>query len=259
MARILLAEDEEHIARLIEFKLKKEGLDVSIARNGKEALEALEKNSGEIWGLVILDVMMPICDGWQVLRQLRHSSIMALNEIPVLMLTAKNTETDIAKSAELGATRFLKKPFDPSELARVVKEMLAKTIWEADPEMNALRADFVSSFQTRRQALAPMLAALRGQATGEVATDHPVVSQVHVIAHNLAGIASTYGFTAIGKVSALVDDYLSLMRASIPAERLLRFSLLLDQVLESSGENADESILKEITSCVESLVSATKP
>ena len=118
MKRILLAEDEEHIARLIEFKLKKEGFDIHVARNGVEALEHWSKSG---WSLLILDVMMPIQDGWQVLKMVRQSD----PKIPVLMLTAKSSEMDIAKSAELGATRFLKKPFDPADLARIVMECIA--------------------------------------------------------------------------------------------------------------------------------------
>lgn len=121
MNRILLAEDEEHIARLIEFKLKKEGHSVRVARNGVEALEFWGEDK---WSLIILDVMMPILDGWHVLKEIRLKD----PNVPVLMLTAKSSETDIAKSAELGATRFLKKPFDPSDLARVVKESLLEPV-----------------------------------------------------------------------------------------------------------------------------------
>jgi DNA-binding response OmpR family regulator len=121
MNQILLAEDEEHIAKLIEFKLKKEGFSITIAKNGKQALELF--HSAQDWKLLILDVMMPFMDGWQVLKEVRHSPFPS---VPVLMLTAKSSETDIAKSAELGATRFLKKPFDPSELARVVRETLSE-------------------------------------------------------------------------------------------------------------------------------------
>jgi DNA-binding response OmpR family regulator len=116
--RILLAEDEEHIARLIEFKLRKEGLEVCTAKNGQEAIDQWSNGSG--WSLVVLDVMMPIFDGWQVLKHLRLTD----STTPVLMLTAKSSEADFTKSVELGATRFLKKPFDPAELARIVKEMM---------------------------------------------------------------------------------------------------------------------------------------
>jgi len=125
MPCILLAEDEQHIARLVQFKLRKEGLEVFIASNGQEAVAALELPANErSFSLIVLDVMMPIMDGWQVLKRLR-TSMPERKGIPVLMLTAKSSETDMAKSAELGATRFLKKPFDPAELHRVVMEMLA--------------------------------------------------------------------------------------------------------------------------------------
>jgi len=122
--RILLAEDEEHIAKLIDYKLRKEGLEVRIAKNGQEAVSALEEPvSEQPFSLLILDVMMPILDGWQVLKKLR-TSMEERKDLPVLMLTAKSSEMDLAKSAELGATRFLKKPFDPAALHRVVVEML---------------------------------------------------------------------------------------------------------------------------------------
>lgn len=116
MSKIILAEDEAHISKLIEYKLAKEGHSVTTAKNGKEALELL--NGGETWSLVILDVMMPFHDGWEVLREFRARDA----QTPVLMLTAKGSELDRAKSVELGATRFLRKPFDPAELADVVRE-----------------------------------------------------------------------------------------------------------------------------------------
>lgn len=116
--QILLAEDEEHIAQLIKFKLGKDGYQVTIAKNGEEAIEYISKNQ---WALLILDVMMPIHDGWKVLETLRNSP---QSEVPVLMLTAKSYQKDIAKASELGATQFLKKPFDPKELSEVVRTLL---------------------------------------------------------------------------------------------------------------------------------------
>lgn len=116
--KILLAEDEEHIAKLVAFKLEREGFDVRVAPNGEEALRMLAEGG---WTLVILDVMMPLIDGWEVLRRTRESPATAT--LPVLMLTAKGGRKDMASAAELGATRYLRKPFDPSELAKVVREM----------------------------------------------------------------------------------------------------------------------------------------
>ena len=118
---ILIAEDEEHIAKLVAFKLSKEGFGITVARNGQEALDRLATRA---WSLIILDVMMPVLDGWQVLKAIRQSD--SLSTVPILMLTAKGDKKDMANAAELGATRFLKKPFDPAELAEVVREMVTK-------------------------------------------------------------------------------------------------------------------------------------
>jgi DNA-binding response OmpR family regulator len=117
---ILLAEDEEHIARLVSFKLGKDGYRVEIARNGQEALERLERGD---WRLLILDVMMPIVDGYAVLKAARASPRTA--ELPVLMLTAKaqpgGPETEGVKGLH-----YLKKPFDPSQLSEVVRAIVGK-------------------------------------------------------------------------------------------------------------------------------------
>ncbi|MCC7440074.1 MAG: response regulator transcription factor [Bdellovibrionales bacterium] len=119
--RILLAEDEAHIAKLVEFKLGKEGYAVELASNGGVAIEKL-RTEPQGFALLILDVMMPVADGWEVLRFVRTES--AVKGLPVLMLTAKGHQKDMANAAELGATQFLKKPFDPTELARLVRKLV---------------------------------------------------------------------------------------------------------------------------------------
>jgi DNA-binding response OmpR family regulator len=123
--RILLAEDDDHIAKLVSFKLAKDGYQLTVARNGQEATDLLvgPKAPAEPWTAVILDVMMPHKDGWQVLRELRGSEKTA--KLPVLMLTAKGAQKDITNAAELGAERYLRKPFDPAELAKVVRELVS--------------------------------------------------------------------------------------------------------------------------------------
>jgi DNA-binding response OmpR family regulator len=117
--KILLAEDEEHIAKLVSFKLTKEGCEVTIAKDGQEALDRLHEKP---WDLLILDVMMPYHDGWSVLKKCRETP--ALKALPVLMLTAKNIQGQAAHVADLGANAYLRKPFDPAELARKVKELV---------------------------------------------------------------------------------------------------------------------------------------
>lgn len=118
--QILLAEDEEHIAKLVAFKLSREGYEVTIARNGKEAVDQLLSKP---WSLLILDVMMPVTDGWQVLKQARATPSLA--SLPVLMLTAKSHQQDMANAADLGATQFLKKPFEPANLALIVRKLIS--------------------------------------------------------------------------------------------------------------------------------------
>ena len=115
---ILLAEDEEHIAKLICFKLTKEGWNVTLARNGQEALDRL---ADKPWRLLILDVMMPLKTGWEVLQALRADPRFA--GLPVLVLTAKGFQKDLTDAAAFGATAYLKKPFDPNDLAATVKRL----------------------------------------------------------------------------------------------------------------------------------------
>ena len=116
--RILVAEDEPAIARLLEFKLSKEGFDVVLARDGGEASAQLRNGQ---WGLVILDVMMPVKSGWDVLRELR--SVPSLGEIPVIILSGK-AEDSIGGPIPIGNTRRLTKPFTPDGLVQVIREMV---------------------------------------------------------------------------------------------------------------------------------------
>ncbi len=119
--KIVLAEDEPQIARLIEFKLKKEGYQVTWKENGKEALEAIKAEEPD---LVILDVMMPVMDGYEVLRRLKEDE--NLKSIPVIMLTARAQERDVVKGIDLGAEDYITKPFHPAELLARVKRILGK-------------------------------------------------------------------------------------------------------------------------------------
>ena len=115
MARILVAEDEPHIFRMVEFKLKALGHEVIGASDGGEALDAATAQKPD---LILLDVMMPVMDGFQVLKKLKADK--DTKEIPVIMLTAKSQERDVVTGLEYGAEDYVVKPFSfPELLARI--------------------------------------------------------------------------------------------------------------------------------------------
>lgn len=117
--RILLAEDEEHIAKLVQFKLTKAGLDFTWAKNGLEAYEQIRTGQ---FGLVILDIMMPGLDGWAVVAKLAEEEFKPFPRI--LMLSARGFQHDLGMAAKLGIRHYLKKPFDPNEMLETVKKVL---------------------------------------------------------------------------------------------------------------------------------------
>lgn len=119
--RVVVAEDDRAVAKLIQFKLLREGLEVEVATDGGRALEIIE---GKKPDLILLDVMMPVLGGFQVLRQLKERE--DLKDIPVIMLTAKGREEDIVKGIEMGSSDYITKPFRPSELIARLKRFLEK-------------------------------------------------------------------------------------------------------------------------------------
>lgn len=119
--KILVADDEPNILLSLEFLLQREGFEVSIARDGQQALDAVHSVEPD---LLVLDVMMPNKTGLEVCQQLRADP--ATSQIPILMLTAKGRETDMAKGLALGADAYMTKPFSTRELVAKVRALLAK-------------------------------------------------------------------------------------------------------------------------------------
>lgn len=117
--RILFADDDVILHRVLVHRLSREGYTVESAFNGKQALEMAEKHPPD---LLILDGMMPELDGFAVLRALKSHD--RLKQIPVVMLTAKNRENDIVGALEEGAVDYLTKPFSPGELVARLKRLL---------------------------------------------------------------------------------------------------------------------------------------
>ncbi|MCD1259116.1 response regulator transcription factor [Paenibacillus athensensis] len=119
MAKILVVDDDAGIRELIRLYLSGEGLDVLEAGNGREALALLENVQAD---LVVLDVMMPYMDGWELCRELRRLQ----PELPLLMVTAKGETAHKVKGFQLGTDDYVVKPFDPLELVMRVKALLKR-------------------------------------------------------------------------------------------------------------------------------------
>jgi len=111
MEHILIVEDEIDIAQLVSFNLERAGYSVDIVHDGREGLEKILKDQPN---LVILDLMLPGMDGYQILKEMQRDT--RSHSIPVLMLTAKSQTDDRIKGLELGADDYLTKPFSPKEL-----------------------------------------------------------------------------------------------------------------------------------------------
>ena len=109
--KILLAEDDPQIARLVSFKLQKAGYEVTCVEDGEETLNSARDGD---FDLILLDIMMPVLNGFQVLERLKEDP--ALKDIPVVMLTAKGQEQDMLTSREIGADDYIVKPFNLNEL-----------------------------------------------------------------------------------------------------------------------------------------------
>jgi two-component system KDP operon response regulator KdpE len=117
--RILVVDDEVRMVRFIRLNLEHDGFQVIEAYNGMQALERIRTNLPD---LVLLDVMMPDIDGFEVLRTIRE-----ISQVPVIMLTAKGEEDDRVRGLELGADDYITKPFSPREMVSRVRAVLRRT------------------------------------------------------------------------------------------------------------------------------------
>jgi two-component system, OmpR family, alkaline phosphatase synthesis response regulator PhoP len=136
--KILVVDDERHIVRLVEVNLSRAGYEVETAYDGVEALEKVKENDLD---MIVLDVMMPRMDGFEVLKRLQADS--DTQDIPVIMLTAKAQDADIFRGWSSGVSSYLTKPFNPRELLTFVERIFqseegglggaddeSETVWE---------------------------------------------------------------------------------------------------------------------------------
>jgi two-component system response regulator RegX3 len=130
MTKILIVEDEDSVIDPLELLLSKEGFLIETARDGREALDKFEKVSPD---LVLLDLMIPHISGTEVCRQIRTKS-----QVPIIMLTAKDTEVDKVVGLELGADDYIVKPYSKAELVARIKAVLRRQVGEVDKEVTGL-------------------------------------------------------------------------------------------------------------------------
>ncbi len=121
-ARIMVVEDEDALCALLEYNLKKEGFEVSISRNGEEALALLRDDKPD---LLLLDWMLPHVSGIEICRQLRARA--ETRDLPIIMLTARSEEDDRIRGLDTGADDYLTKPFSMTELFARVRAVLRRT------------------------------------------------------------------------------------------------------------------------------------
>ncbi|MGM0410144.1 MAG: response regulator transcription factor [Bacillota bacterium] len=131
MARILIVEDEKKIARIMELEISHEGHEVAVVYNGKEAIDKIKN---EDFDLLILDIMLPEINGMEVCNRIREFS-----DIPIIMVTAKDTTADKVEGLDKGADDYITKPFDADELLARIRALLRRNFNKE--EKNLLKID----------------------------------------------------------------------------------------------------------------------
>lgn len=119
IGKVLVCDDDRNICELLRLYLEKEGYSITIANDGEEALS---KFNAEPPDLILLDIMMPKLDGWQVCREIRKKS-----DCPIIMITAKGETFDKVLGLELGSDDYVVKPFDPKEIVARIKAIMRRT------------------------------------------------------------------------------------------------------------------------------------
>ena len=204
--RILVADDDPNISRLEQLYLEKEGFDVKVVARGDDAVNEFRRQPPD---LVILDVMMPGMDGWQVLKSIRRTST-----IPVIMVTAKDETFDKVLGLELGADDYITKPFETKEMVARVKAVLRRTHGAEEdtddtlsfPGLTVSRTQYECRYEGEKVEMPPkeleVLYFLASHA-GQVFTRDQLLEQV-------------WGFDFAGDSSRTVDVHIKRLREKLP-------------------------------------------
>lgn len=201
MTKILIVEDEESILMPLEDNLKLEGYEVSCARDG---LEGLSMAAEHPFDLIVLDIMLPKMDGFEVCKRLRQDRVMT----PILMLTAKSQEVDKVLGLELGADDYVIKPFSSRELLARIKAILRRV---KEPHrgidfyrFDAIELDFVKYEATKKGRPVPLTAL-------EFALLHFLVQNKGRVVHRNEVLDSVWG-KDVYVDARTVDKHISLLR-----------------------------------------------
>ena len=133
MTRILIADDHPQIVSVLEAYAKKEGYDVLIAKDGAQALQLFEKEKVD---LILLDIMMPKVDGYEVCREIRKTS-----HVPIIMVTARGEDFEKIMGLDIGADDYIIKPFAPGEVMARIRAILRRIVVEEEKEERTLSFD----------------------------------------------------------------------------------------------------------------------
>lgn len=132
MTKVLVVEDETSYSEALSYVLRKEGFEVAIAETGPDALTEFDRGGADI---VLLDLMLPGLSGTEVCRQLRQ-----ISSVPIIMVSAKDTEVDKVVGLELGADDYVTKPYSPRELVARIRAVLRRGTGEAEHDFGSLEA-----------------------------------------------------------------------------------------------------------------------
>lgn len=202
---ILVVDDEPNIVQLARLYLEQEGFRVAVAADGCEALQHIEQRKP---ALMVLDIMLPEMDGLEVCRRLRNQN----NNIPIIMLTARDEDIDKIVGLELGADDYLTKPFNPRELVVRVKAILRRTIHSEPSKETPLHiADVVIDPLRREVAIQGELIQLRAQ---EFDLLYTLASHHGLVLTRQQLLEKAWGYEYYGH-SRTVDVHVGLLRKKL--------------------------------------------
>jgi two-component system response regulator MprA len=210
--KVLVVDDEENIIELIRLGLRYEGFEVEVASNGEQALMLAQRVSPD---LIILDVMMPGIDGLEVCRRLRHNP--TTNDIPVLMLTAKDEVSDRILGLQTGADDYLTKPFDFYELLERIKAILRRQN-RAKSAQSGSEAGQILTFGDLQMNTATREVSRRGHLIELTATEynllHLFMSHPRQVLDRQTILNRVWGYDFLGETN-IIEVYVRYLREKI--------------------------------------------